>query len=158
MKSMLKNDSRIFLEKQDINKLISKLAADIKYAGIKYEYVVGIARGGLNISKPLARKLKVKHKQIRISFYHDNIQTGYPSLIDVTSLTRLPKINKILIVDDLIDAGHTMAWLRDNVSEYMKYDTAVAYWNQHNRYGLYPTYYGELKPEGWIVFPWEKNS
>lgn len=144
------------LSQQKIDADIEKLANSIFPVKNDYSYVVGIARGGLHISRPLAKKLKLKHTSIKISFYTDGVLTMYPQKVDVSKLTSLPKTKKMLIVDDLVDGGHTIQWLNENISEYIPYDVAVLYWNQHNSRGIYPKYYADFKPEGWVVFPWDK--
>jgi hypoxanthine phosphoribosyltransferase len=144
---------KLYISKKEINLLTKKLADDIKITKVKYDYIVGIARGGLNISKPLARILKLKHKSIKVSFY-GKAMTPFPKIIDLTEIEGIGS-ETILFVDDLIDAGHTINWLNSNIKEYYNYDVAVLYWNPINRYNITPTHYAAIKPESWIVFPWE---
>ena len=146
-----------FISQKTINTHIKTLAKKIKQSSIEYLYIVGIARGGLNISKPLSKLLKIPHKTIRVSFYTNGIEHQYPAIVNVKSLDLIDKSKKILIVDDLIDGGHTFNWLNSNVKSYVEYDIGVIYNNERNRFGIKPTYFAEIKPDKWIVFPWEKS-
>ena len=145
---------KLFITKKEIKNNIDTLYKKILSSGKKYDYVVGIARGGIHISKPLARKLKAKHTDIRVSFYNYH-QTYYPQIIDLQNLQKLPIRKNILIVDDLIDGGNSINWLNTNIKDYYDYDTAVAYYNAYNGYQVVPTFFADYKPQAWIVFPWE---
>lgn len=155
--SALPKENKVYLTKKEIKENINLLAKNIIASGKKYDYVVGIARGGLHVSRPLSKKLKVPHTDIRISFYN-KCQTYFPQIVDLRNLMNLPIRKNILIVDDLIDAGHTVNWLNENVKEYFDYDIAVMYLNEHNRHEIVPTYFASYKPNAWIVFPWEKPA
>ncbi len=148
------------LSQKTIDDLIVKLADKIKNSNKKYTYIVGIARGGLHISKPLAKMLKIKHMTIKISFYNPKFHNAipYPRLVDVRKFEKNFSSNdEYLFVDDLIDAGHTMNWINENLNPmYGPFDTAVLYLRKKNKYNIIPTFYVEEKPKGWIVFPWEQ--
>ena len=144
------------ISKKTINTHIKTLANKIAQSNIEYQYIVGIARGGLNISKPLSKLLKIPHKTIRVSFYTNDFRHAYPSIVNVKSLDLIDKSKKILIVDDLIDGGHTFNWLNSNVKSYIEYDIGVIYYNERNQFGIKPTFYSEVKPDTWLIFPWEK--
>jgi hypoxanthine phosphoribosyltransferase len=148
-----------YISQKDIDLHINSLAKIIKNSKKDYDYIVGVARGGLNISKPLAKKLRTKHISIRVSFYGAvGMGCPYPRLIDTTAL-ETTKGGTFLFVDDLVDAGHTLNWINVNLSpQYGPFDTAVLYLNKSNRYGITPTFYVEEKPSAWIVFPWETKA
>ena len=139
---------------EEIDELTNKLIKKIKKSGIDYGYIVGIARGGLHISKNISKELKIEHRTIKISFYGDCI-TPYPKIIDVTEIIHIDTTKPILFTDDLIDNGYSINWIESNLKEYYKYDTAVLYWNKRNRMKITPTYFAKLKPEEWLVFPWD---
>ena len=151
-------EEKLHLTQKDIDRLIKKLAIKIKNSKKDYDYIVGVARGGLNISMPLAKILKIKHTSIRVSFYGEvGVCVPYPRLIDVTSLER--KKGELLFVDDLVDAGHTLNWINVNLNpQYGPFDSAVLYLNKKNQYGITPTFYIEEKPKAWIIFPWEVKA
>lgn len=152
------NSNKLLLTEKTIDKLIVQLAEKIKNSKKGYDYIVGIARGGLHISIPLAKILKIKHLSIRVSFYGEvGMCVPYPRLIDVTALEK--KSGDLLFVDDLIDGGHTLNWINTNLNpQYGPFDTAVLYLNKKNQFGITPTFYVEEKPKKWIVFPWEQKG
>jgi hypoxanthine phosphoribosyltransferase len=125
-----------------INLMVWHLAATIRPHKAKYQYVVGIANGGLHISKPLAEQLKLPHAQIRISHYNGHMPRKIPIIEG-----QLPK-GPCLIVDDLIDGGFTMQTCEKHFG---KHDTAVLFWNKDS---YKPTYYVQEKPPLWVTFPW----
>ena len=143
----------IKISQKEINKLINQLADKIKDANVAYDYIVGIARGGIHISKPLSKILKVPHKSIRVSFY-STAAHQYPIMINLKSIDKLDN-HKLLFIDDLIDAGHTINWLNENIKYYYTYDVGVLYHNKNNRYAVTPTYYATEKPQDWLIFPWD---
>lgn len=145
---------KIIISWEEIDKLTKKLIKDIKKSGIDYGYIVGIARGGLHISKNISKELKIPHKTIKISFYGDCI-TSYPKIIDVTEIVHIDKTKPILFIDDLIDNGYSINWIETNLKDYYNYDTAVIYWNKRNINKIVPIYYAKLKPKEWIQFPWD---
>lgn len=126
------------ISSQKVSELIVKLLLKIPN---KYDYVLGILNGGINISVPIAKHLGIPHKTIKISFYDDKA-------MDYNGYKYQPNG---LIVDDLVDNGKTLNYFYDNFG-YL--DSAVLYWNIESV--VKPTYYAEIKPKGWIVFPWEK--
>jgi hypoxanthine phosphoribosyltransferase len=152
-------ENKIYITKKEIDKLIVQLAEKIKKSGKEYDYIVGIARGGLNISKPLAKLLKTKHISIRVSFYGKiGIVFPYPRLIDTTALEKVDG-SDLLFVDDLIDAGHTINWINKNLDpHYGPFDIAVLHLNKNNQYKITPTFYVKEKPNSWLVYPWEQKE
>lgn len=58
-----------YLSYEDTDWMISSLAAQIKESGKTFRGIIGIAFGGLNISVPLSKILKLPHSQVRISRY-----------------------------------------------------------------------------------------
>jgi uncharacterized protein len=148
--------NKTFISSKEIKEMIFQLSEKIKKSGKEYDYIVGIARGGLNISKPLSKLLKVKHISIRVSFYgKKGTISPYPRLIDTTSLEGIVG-NDLLFVDDLIDNGHTINWINKNLStNYGPFDIAVLHHNKNNEYKINPTFYVKEKPKAWVVYPWE---
>ena len=56
-----------------------------------------------------------------------------------------------VLVDDIVDSGHTMKQMKDLHPSFL---TAALYYKAASI--LKPTYYIEtIKPETWLVFPWE---
>lgn len=145
-----------FVTQKQIDKSIDKLYNKIIKSKTKFTRVVGIERGGLNISVPLAQKLGLPHSGIKISFYahggHKPLSTPQVSLRGV----RFKKSDNILFVDDLTDSGSTINYLHEKFDYDFK--TAVIYWNDNALHAVRPDFYVARKPKAWIVFPWEENE
>jgi hypoxanthine phosphoribosyltransferase len=130
------------LQSWQVDIMIAYLASLILPHKSRYQHVVGIANGGLHISKPLAAKLEIPHAEIRISHYNGHTPREIPIIEG-----QLPE-GPCLIVDDLIDGGYTMQTCEKHFG---KHDTAVLFWKE----GSYkPTYYLQEKPPLWLNFPW----
>lgn len=130
---------------RDINVLYDKIVK----SGVKYDLIVGIKRGGLVPAVHLSNLLGVPMQSL--SWSTKGIRdSSNPHLI--TS-----KDKNVLLVDDIIDEGHTIKEIHDT---YWKMDTAVLIYNCINRYSLVPTYAAwtinrEELPQ-WIDYWWEK--
>lgn len=136
-----------------ITKMIEKLAAMIRLNNEKFDYIVGIERGGLHVSVPLAKMLDVSHKSIKISFYGEGSERAKDPTVDMHGLV-IQKTDKVLFVDDLVDSGATLKYFKDNIQ--CKYKSASLFWNKDGKYGLEPDYYVDLKfMNTWLTFPWE---
>lgn len=146
---------KVEIPQSTIDRHIQTLANKIKKSKKEYHYIVGIARGGLHVSKPLSKLLNIPHKTIKVSFYGKALMKGCPQIINIRSLVGLPRQDKnYLIVDDLVDGGNTFNWLQTNLGPYLDFDSAVIYYNKENSLGFKPTFYAKEKPKKWIIFPW----
>jgi uncharacterized protein len=116
-------------------KLVNRLINQLKKLNIKFDWVYGIPRGGLPLAVELSHKLN-------INFAMDSY------IFDIEN-----KYKNILVVDDLVDTGHTMKNLSQNVFyEFPNISTAVLFkkpWSDFQ-----PTYFIE-ETDRWIVFPYE---
>lgn len=134
---------------REVQDWIKDIATQILLSGKKYDYIVGIEKGGLFLSKPLSELLCLPHKSVRISFYEHGMAPALDPIVESNGYVYQPNG---LLVDDLIDEGRT---IRKFVDLFGKLDVAVLLWN----FGAYveePKYYGGLKPKEWVVFPWEQ--
>lgn len=148
---------KIHIGNGTFDNLVNNLCNKVRDSGVAYKSVVGIQRGGLKVSIPLAECLEVKHRSVKISFYDGEKKRDEP-IVDLFDLDmqQLP----FLICDDLIDSGVTIKYFIEkyNLQQGKDFDIAVVFWNKANEHGLKPTYYSEVKPDGWIIFPWEEDG
>lgn len=114
---------------RDIDRLVDKLYLKITKRDIKNIY--GLPRGGLIPAVMLSHRI------------------GVPMIFETSQITE-----QTLIVDDLTDSGATMNMLSARLPIMPK--TAVLYHNKESKYK--PTYYADLKPDAWIVFPYETEG
>ena len=130
-----------------INDMIQTLADYIRNSGWEFEQVVGIERGGLFVSRPLAGMLSLPHDSVYISCYTETGRRERP-IVEGFINTGL----STLIVDDLIDGGSTLRLFKEQFCYKPTDATAVLFWRpDSNR----PDFYVAEKPEQWIIFPWE---
>ena len=137
---------KLVITQLQVDAMIKLLASQIILSGSRLTNVVGIAHGGLHISRLLAARLGLPHGSVHISHYDGQIQRAIPIVEGY-----LPQSTGNLIVDDLIDDGQTMR----TFAKYFGFkgnETAVLYWKEGS---FKPTYYIKEKPDKWIVFPWE---
>lgn len=144
------------LTEDKVNKMIVKLATNIRANNDKFDYIVGIERGGLHVSEPLAKMLGIPHKSIKISFYGEGTERSKEPVVDFHGEV-IAKTDRVLFVDDLVDSGATLMYFKDNI--HCKYKSAALFWNQMGKYGIKPDYYIEMKfLNTWLEFPWEQNE
>ena len=138
----------------EIEKFVDEYCESKNFSHI--DYVVAIANGGTELGKLFA---KILMKPIFFIDYSSKKGLGTGKHID--SLTDFPsyRYKNLLIVDDIVDSGHT---LHDISTFYNDKACGVEYFvmylNDKNERGFECDCYerlGEDKP--WIVFPWEKE-
>lgn len=145
---------KIILTHSKMDSMVIDICNRVHICGIPFKSVVGIQRGGLHLSLPLADCLKVKHRSIKVSWYDDDKKRKEP-LVDLFDLDLTEK--PFLLVDDLIDSGGTIKYLIEkyNLKQGEDFYMAVLFNKKNNEAGLVPDFYCEDKPEGWLCFPWE---
>ena len=130
--------------KKDLNTLVKQ----IQKKNIKYDFVLGVERGGLIPAVHLSHRLGLPLKTLSWS----------SQLKDGSMLTWFILRNKkILLVDDIVDSGKTFLEI---FGKYWDMDTAVLIYNNINESKIKPDYYGRMinridTPE-WFDFWWEK--
>jgi hypoxanthine phosphoribosyltransferase len=137
-----------------IKKHVQKICDDVKGSQVSYKSVVGIQRGGLNLSLPLAECLGVKHRSIKVSFYDGDKKRKEP-LVDLFDFDMTDK--PFILADDLIDSGETIKYIIEKYKlvRGVDYVISVLYWNTKNEHNITPDFYADEKPDKWIQFPWE---
>jgi len=106
------------LTAEEITSIVKKLADQISrdYAG-KELILVCILKGAFMFLSDLVRHLKipVKIDFVRLASYGDGMKTS--GRIEITKDIELPIEGKdVLIVEDIIDSGHTLQFLKDRIS------------------------------------------
>lgn len=122
----------------DIEILVEKIASNIQQKELKYDYIVGIPRGGLVPAVMISHILSIPMAELKsvgsidTAFYNFN--------------------RRFLIVDDIMDSGKTLK----NYSHLI--DKCVLCCKMRVPIQDRPTYYGaEISDDVWISFPWEKD-
>lgn len=110
--------------------------------------IVAIARGGLVTAGIIAPLLDIRIvESLCLQSYSEEGKRGQMIQHNLTSLART---KGFLVIDDLVDSGHTINY----TSNLGLFDSAVLYRKSNTEFE--PTFYArELPAEKWIVFPWE---
>lgn len=132
--------------------LAEALAEKIRATGKQYDLVVGIARGGIPVAMVVSDHLDVKVDFVNVKSYNDIGKRTPPRIL--STLTEGTAGKDVLLVDDLVDQGDTMEFMKKYLMEQRpkSLDTAVMFKKPWSR--VEPDYYLETVSE-WIVFPFE---
>ncbi|MGC8600888.1 MAG: phosphoribosyltransferase [Thermoprotei archaeon] len=137
---------------EDVMILSSKIAKVITSRSFKFDAVVGISRGGIIPARIISDMLLVKDFYVYGVKYYSGINER-----DEVKVVQRPEGNfknkNILIVDDIIDTGKTIALVkRELESEVASVKVAALFkkpWSE-----VEPDFYGDVTDK-WVVFPWE---
>jgi hypoxanthine phosphoribosyltransferase len=140
----------------DFDRDIESLIKQIKPHAEKYDYIVGIARGGLIPAVYLSHALGLPMRTVTWSTFHNHQVKEHA--LDIADDVLSGK--KVLIVDDILDSGETFRELMADWEIALDMvDVAVLIYN--NQQSTIPTYHGwEIDRSvitDWIVFPWEST-
>ena len=141
--------NKINITQQQVDHMIVELIYKIQSRGIYFNCVVGIANGGLHVSRPIAKSLNLEHKTIHISHYKNDVfhESPYIGLCEVKA-----GATGLLICDDLTDGGHSLQTFDKIIGLKGNY-TAVLFCGKNSI--IKPDFYVEEKPDAWLVLPWE---
>lgn len=104
---------RVLLTEEEVNKRISEVAGDISrdYAG-KEVHLICVLKGGVFFTCELAKRLTIPVSLdfMSVSSYGDDTKSSGVVRI-VKDLDESIKDKEVLIVEDIIDSGRTLAYL-----------------------------------------------
>lgn len=140
-----------------------ELVEQIQRSKIKYDGVIGIARGGLVPATIVAHALDlpVLHAFVASS-YQGSKQEDIVTLNN-TSLPAICEQKNLLVIDDLLDSGRTIKVLYklfENV-DYCNLDFSAIYvkgTKPKDPRLQYVVNRPVIAPEEWLVFPYEKKD
>lgn len=113
--------------------------------------LVGIARGGMVPACILARELEIRVVEtIALASYQHQDQ-GALQLLKAPDGALMGDGTGVLIVDDLVDTGRTLAFLRER---YPRAHLATVYAKPMGAQ-LADSYVSEVSQESWIYLPWD---
>lgn len=108
------NDFKVLLEENDIQKRISELAKEIDYYYKGDEVVViSVLKGAVFFTVDLVKKMKtpIILDMIQVSSYQGTESTG--NVIMKKDLSLSIEGKKVLVVEDIIDTGYTLKYLKE---------------------------------------------
>ncbi|HEV2137648.1 MAG TPA: phosphoribosyltransferase family protein [Nitrososphaerales archaeon] len=141
-----------YISWSEYGNLAEALAEKVRANGNHYDLVVGIARGGIPVAMVVSDHLDVKIDFVNVKSYNDIGKRTPPRIL--STLIEGVHGKDVLLVDDLVDQGDTLAFLQHYLNEQgpKSLQTAVMFkkpWSKTE-----PDYYLETVSE-WIVFPFE---
>ena len=152
-------ETDLYVSWSEYYQLIERLAVQIYDSDWPFHSILCLARGGLRVGDILSRIFDVPLAVLAASSYGGDRQRGQVCFAERLTMARPPLASNVLIVDDLVDSGMTLAatipWLQNNHQidpEYCR--TAVLWYKQVSC--LQPDYYVEYLPTNpWIHQPFE---
>ena len=116
-----------------------------------WKAVVAITRGGMAPAMIVSRELDIRTVDtISVKSYDNQSQTA-AQVLKAPDATLMGDGTGILIVDDLVDTGKTLALVREM---YPKAHFATVYAKPHGKPQV-DTYITEVSQDTWIFFPWD---
>jgi uncharacterized protein len=141
-----------YISWSEYGNLAEALAEKIRAHGKRYDLVVGIARGGIPVAMVVSDHLDVKIDFVNVKSYNDIGKRTAPRIL--STLTETVADKDVLLVDDLVDQGDTLAFMKRYLEDQKPktLETAVMFrkpWSKTE-----PDYFLESISE-WVVFPFE---
>jgi hypoxanthine phosphoribosyltransferase len=136
---------------ESINIMLQCLSEKIISSGMKFDCVVGIENGGVNVSLPISKILNLEHTSIKISFYGDKTTPSIEPVVDYHNFVFDPN-KSYLICDDLTDSGSTFKYIKEKHKN-ISFKTAVLFANKS--VDLPDFWVDEKQKDIWICFPWD---
>ena len=132
--------------------LAEALAEKVRANGKHYDLVVGIARGGIPVAMVVSDHLNVKIDFVNVKSYDDIGKRSPPRIL--STLTEGVGGKDVLLVDDLVDQGDTLSFMKKYLMDQKprSLETAGMFRTPWSR--AEPDYYLETLSE-WVVFPFE---
>ena len=132
--------------------LAEALAEKVRANGKHFDLVVGIARGGIPVAMVVSDHLNVKIDFVNVKSYDDIGKRSPPRIL--STLTEGVGGKDVLLVDDLVDQGDTLSFMKEFLLDQgpKSLETAVMFRKPWSR--TEPDYYLESVSE-WVVFPFE---
>jgi len=142
------------------NTLVEGLALKVYESGFHFNQIICIARGGLRVGDVLSR---IFDQPLAILSTHSYTAEGGTIRGDLViaehmTMTRPRLGDRVLLVDDMVDSGHTLAAVRDELPRRFPHiaemRTAVLWWKACSVFK--PDYWVDhLADSPWIHQPFE---
>ena len=141
-----------YIDWPEYGNLSEALAEKVRSRGVKFDLVIGIARGGMPVAMVVSDHLGVRIDFINVKSYEGIAQRNTPKIL--STLSEGTKGKSILLVDDLVDQGDTMETVKKYLNEQnpRHLEAAVLFKKPWSK--IEPDYYLEVVDK-WVVFPFE---
>ena len=142
------------------NTLVERLALAIHESGFRFNQIICIARGGMRVGDVLSRIYEQPLAILSTHSYSSEGGTLRGELVIAEHMTMTkPRLgDKVLLVDDMVDSGHTLqavhAELPRRFTHMTELRTAVLWWKGCSVFK--PDYHVDYLPDNpWIHQPFE---
>lgn len=138
----------------EYEKLIEQLA--VKVADYPFDHILCLARGGLPIGDAFSRIFKKPLSILSTSAYKNQKRKELNIAQYITGTDKLS--GNLLIVDDMVDSGHTMVNVVQTIqemSEIKSVKVGVLWYKEQSHFE--PDFYVDyIKDNPWIIQPFER--
>ena len=142
------------------NTLVERLALAVHDSGFRFNQIICIARGGMRVGDVLSRVYEQPLAILSTHSYSTEGGTLRGELVIAEHMTMTkPRLgDKVLLVDDMVDSGHTLqavhAKLPRRFTHMTELRTAVLWWKACSVFK--PDYHVDYLPDNpWIHQPFE---
>lgn len=134
--------------------LVDSLITQLDDRDLKFNYVVGIGRGGLIPATLVGYRLNLPVLNFGMTTYNGRRKTDSVDIYQDIDFAKLVPDSNLLVVDDICDTGDTFTFFRSlhkpNINNCI-YTSLFAKKNS----ALNVHFYGSLASNSdWLVFPW----
>lgn len=142
------------------NRLVERLALKVHESGYRFNQIICIARGGLRVGDVLSRIFEQPLAILSTHSYTSEGGTVRGELVIAEHMTMTkPRLGeRVLLVDDMVDSGHTLAAVHAELPQRFPHvtelRTAVLWWKACSVFK--PDYWVDhLADNPWIQQPFE---
>ncbi|MGA8033189.1 MAG: phosphoribosyltransferase family protein [Casimicrobiaceae bacterium] len=142
------------------NRLVERLALKVHESGWRFNQIICIARGGLRVGDVLSRIFDQPLAILSTHSYSSEGGTIRGELVIAEHMTMTkPRLgDRVLLVDDMVDSGHTLAAVHAELPRRFPHvtelRTAVLWWKACSVFK--PDYWVDYLPDNpWICQPFE---
>jgi hypoxanthine phosphoribosyltransferase len=146
----------------DYHRDIERLAVQVYESGWDFNQIVCLAKGGLRVGDTLCRLFDTPLAILSTASYggSDGRTRGNITFSRDLSMTTVGLGTRVLVVDDLVDSGHSMerslVWLKSKYGFYIEEMRTAVLWCKAISF-FKPDYYVEFLPDNpWIHQPFER--
>jgi len=144
----------------EYNRLVERLALTVHESGRKFNQIICVARGGLRVGDVLSRIFELPLAILSTHSYTAEGGTirGELVIAEHMTMTRPRLGDRVLLVDDMVDSGHTLEAVHKELPKRFPHmtelSTAVLWWKACSVFK--PDYYvAHLADNPWIHQPFE---
>jgi hypoxanthine phosphoribosyltransferase len=151
----------LYVSWDEYHRLVERLTVQIYEDGYQFDAILCLARGGLRVGDVISRVYDMPLAILAASSYREaaGMQQGTLDISEYITKTGGEIAGKVLLVDDLVDSGVTMArvieHLKQRFSRISDVRTAVLWYKSVSTFR--PDYFVEyLEDSPWIHQPFEE--